>query len=146
MFYIHFNTVLQFVSNFVQIIGGEQNTYRRAAVDSGETDINSFGIHVDGASKLLIDSALFLELREGGVSCYYATKVFSWSRVTHCEDLKTPVLICRSRYPSWLHIIKIIPQPSTKSLFVTWPTWLSSVKSSPITVSGTIVYSEARSP
>lgn len=112
---------------------------------SGEVDRIGFGSRVDGASKLLIDSALFLELREGGVSCSFG-KVFVWSCVTQCEDPKTPVLICGSRSPSQLHIIKIIPQPSTKSLFVTWLAWLSSVKSSPITVSGTMVYSKDHSP
>lgn len=59
---------------------------------------------------------------------------------------RPPVLICSSRSPSRLHIIKIIPQPSTKSLFVTWLAWLSSVKSLPITVSGTMVYSKDHSP
>lgn len=116
-----------------------------AWVDSGEVDRIGFGSHVDGASKLLIDSALFLELREGGVSCSCG-KVFVWSCVTQCKDPETPALICSSRSPSRLHIIKIIPQPSTKSLFVTWLAWLSSVKSSPITVSGTMVYSKDHSP
>ena len=72
--------------------------------------------------------------------------MFVWSRVTQCKDPKTPVLICGSHSPSRLHIIKIIPQPSTNSLFVTWLPWLSSVKSSPITVSGTMVYSKDHSP
>lgn len=112
---------------------------------SGEVDRIGFGSHVDRASKLLIDSALFPELREGGVSCSCG-KVFVWSCVTQCKDPETPVLICSSRSPSRLHIIKIIPQPSTKSLFVTWLAWLSSVKSSPITVSGTMVYSKDHSP
>lgn len=116
-----------------------------AWVDSGEVDRFGFGSRVDGASKLLIDSALFLELREGGVSCSCG-KVFVWSCVTQCKDPETPTLICSSRSPSRLHIIKIIPQPSTKSLFVTWLAWLSSVKSSPITVSGTMVYSKDHSP
>lgn len=35
---------------------------------------------------------------------------------------------------------------STERLFVTGPAWLSSVKSSPITVSGTMVYSKDHSP
>lgn len=72
--------------------------------------------------------------------------MFVWSCVTQCKDPETPALICSSRSPSRLHIIKIIPQPSTKSLFVTWLAWLSSVKSSPITVSGTMVYSKDHSP
>lgn len=112
---------------------------------SSEVDRIGFGSHVDSASKLLIDSALFLELREGGVSCSCG-KVFVWSCVSQCEDPETPVLICSSHSPSQLHIIKIIPQLSTKSLFVTWLAWLSSVKSSPITVSGTMVYSKDHSP
>ncbi len=112
---------------------------------SAEVDRIGFGSHVDGASKLLIDSALFLELREGGVSCSCG-KVFVWSCVTQCKDPETPALICCSRSPSRLHIIKIIPQPSSESLFVTWLAWLSSVKSSPITVSGTMVYSKDHSP
>ncbi|KAI9530186.1 hypothetical protein NQZ68_004203 [Dissostichus eleginoides] len=74
-------------------------------------------------------------LREGGVSCSCG-KVFVWSCVTQCKDPEAPMLICSSRSPSRHHIIKIIPQPSTESLFVTWLAWLSSVKSSPITVSG----------
>lgn len=59
---------------------------------------------------------------------------------------RPPVLICSSRSPSRLHIIKIIPQPSAESLFVTWLAWLGSVKSLPITVSGTMVYSRDHSP
>lgn len=55
-------------------------------------------------------------------------------------------LICSWRSPSQIHIIKIIPQPSTKSLFVTRLAGLRSVKSSPITVSGTMAYSEDHSP
>ncbi|MEQ2227665.1 Obg-like ATPase [Ilyodon furcidens] len=38
------------------------------------------------------------------------------------------MLICGSHSPSRLHIIKIIPQPSTNSLFVTRPARLGSVK------------------
>lgn len=59
---------------------------------------------------------------------------------------RPPALICSSRSPSQIHIIKIIPQPSSKSLFVTRLAWPCSVKSSPITVSGTMVYSEDHSP
>lgn len=116
-----------------------------AWVDSAEVDRIGFGSHVDVTSTLLIDSALFLELREGGALCSCG-KVFVWSCVTQCKDPETPALICSSRSPSRLHIIKIIPQPSTEGLFVTWLAWLSSVKSSPITVSGTMVYSKDHSP
>lgn len=147
MFYINiFPKFTHPCKNSTQIIGRDINTNCKAAcVDSGRVDRIGFGSRVDGASKLLIDSALFLELREGGVSCSCG-KVFVWSCVTQCKDPETPVLICSSRSPSRLHIIKIIPQPSTKSLFVTWLAWLSSVKSSPITVSGTMVYSKDHSP
>lgn len=63
--------------------------YKAADVDCGKVDRTGFGSRVDGASKLLIDSALFLELREGGVSCS-RSKVFVWSRVTQCKDPETP--------------------------------------------------------
>lgn len=134
------------VENATQIIGRRINTYCRAALGGGGDACRiAFGSRVDGESKLLIDSALFLELREGGVSRSHG-KVFVWSRVTQCKDPETPALICSSHSPSRLHIIKIIPQPSTNSLFVTRLAWLSSVKSSPITVSGTMVYSNDHSP
>lgn len=57
--------------------------------DGSELDRIGFGRHVDGASKHLIDSALFLELREGGVSCSRG-KVFVWFCVTQCKDPETP--------------------------------------------------------
>lgn len=116
-----------------------------ARLDCGEVDRIGFGSHVDGASKLLIDTALFLELRERGVSCS-SGKVFVWSRVTQCKDPETPSAHLQLVFSSQNHIIKIIPQPSTKSLFVTRLAWLCSVKSSPITVSGTMAYSEDHSP
>lgn len=142
MFYINISPNLHIHVKF-HTNNWEGHKYKLQS-SSSEVDRIGFGSHVDGA-KLLIDSALFLELREGGVSCSCG-KVFVWSCVTQCEDPETPMLICSSRSPSQLHIIKIIPQPSTKSLFVTWLAWLSSVKSSPITVSGTMVYSKDHSP
>lgn len=66
---------------------GTNSTRRRPT--AAELTRAGFGSHVDGASKLLIDSALFLELREGGVSCSRG-KVFVWSRVTQCKDPETP--------------------------------------------------------
>ena len=77
-----------------------------ASGGSSADDRIGFGSHVDGTSKLLIDRALFLELKEGGVSCSRG-KVFVWSGVTQCKDPETPVLICSSHSPSRLHIIKI---------------------------------------
>lgn len=95
---------------------------------SSDADRIGFGRRVDGASKLLIDSALFLELRQRGVSCSLMARCLSAPMSVSVRTQRPPVLICGSHSPSRLHIIKIIPQPSTNSLFVTRPARLSSVK------------------
>lgn len=70
-----------------QIIGRRINTYCRAALGGGGDACRiGFGSRVDGESKLLIDSALFLELREGGVF------TFPWQGVclVPCHSVQRP--------------------------------------------------------
>lgn len=81
-----------------------------------------------------------------GVSRVHAARCLSGPVSLSARTQRPPALICSSRSPSQIHIIKIIRQPSSKSLFVTRLAWPCSVKSSPITVSGTMVYSEDHSP
>lgn len=116
-----------------------------AWLDSGEVPEIGRRSHVDRTSNLLIDSAALPLLGEG----VYLVPV--------ARCLSAPVSLCaRTQGPPCsfgahvLHlgfrIIKIIPRRSTKSLFVAWLTTLDSVKSSPITVSGTMAYSQDHSP
>lgn len=89
IFYIHISPHFEHQhKNFTQIIGMETNPMR-CWPTAAKLTRTGFGSHVDGASKLLIDSALFLELREVGVSCSHG-KVFVWSCVTQCKDPETP--------------------------------------------------------
>lgn len=88
MFYMHISPDLNINIKF-RTNNWNGHKYTEARLGSDGVDRIGFGSHVDGASKLLIDSALFLELREGGVSCSRG-KVFVWSCVTQCKDPETP--------------------------------------------------------
>lgn len=113
MFYIHifspqFGHQHHKVSQ--QVIGTKTETRRPVLTQS-----SFLGSRVDGASKLLIDSALFLDLRRqgrGGVFHVPAARCLSGPVSLSAKTRRPPVLICSSRSPSRLGIIKIIPQPS----------------------------------
>lgn len=79
-----------------------------ARLDSIEVDTFGFRSHVDGASKLLIDSALSLELKEDVFHVPIARCLSSPVSLS-TGNQRPPVLICSSRSTSRLHIIKIVP-------------------------------------
>lgn len=85
------------------------------------TQSSFLGSRVDGASKLLIDSALFSGLEGGGWGAgrsrtfhVPAARCLSGPVSLSARTRGPPVLICSSRSPSRLDIIKIIPQPSAR--------------------------------